>query len=146
MMTESIDCRLLNLGDEAIFANVADGVFDNVVSVDRARSFLAEKHNRITVAISGGLVVGMASGLVYLHLDKPPQLFINEVGVAPPYQRQGIATELVNLLVASGRTSGCNEAWVATECGNVEARAFYESLKGEEDDDMAVVYTFPVAR
>ncbi|GAB5404581.1 MAG: GNAT family N-acetyltransferase [Aureliella sp.] len=137
--------KLLGSGDEAVLANIAIGVFDNAVSADRAKSFLAEKHNRIAVAISGDLVVGMATGFVYLHLDKPPQLFINEVGVAPPYQRQGIATELVNLLLASARASGCSEAWVATELSNVDARALYESLDGDEDDDMAVVYTFPVA-
>lgn len=75
-----------------------------------------------------------------MHPDKPPQIFINEVGVAGRAQGRGNGKRLVQAL--RGRELGCTEAWVATEEGNIAARALYASLQGQEDPERAVVYTF----
>jgi aminoglycoside 6'-N-acetyltransferase I len=39
--------------------------------------------------VQDGLVVGMASAFEYFHPGKPPQMFVNEVGVTPAHQRRG---------------------------------------------------------
>jgi hypothetical protein len=48
--------------------------------------FLSDPRHHLAVAIDEGWVVGMASAVHYVHPDKAPQLFINEVAVTPPYQ------------------------------------------------------------
>jgi aminoglycoside 6'-N-acetyltransferase I len=134
--------RVLTAADAVVLERVAEDVFDQAVRADLATSYLADPRKLLAVAVADGVVVGMASGIVYEHPDKPLQLWVNEVGTAPPWQRRGIATGLVKLLLARGREMGCTEAWVATERNNAPARALYESLGGRPDDDLAVVYTY----
>jgi aminoglycoside 6'-N-acetyltransferase I len=72
-----------------VLDRVADGVFDNAVISSLASEFLNDRRHHLIVAIHEGQVVGMITAVDYVHPDKAPQLWINEVGVAPPYQRQG---------------------------------------------------------
>lgn len=64
--------------------------------------------------------------------DKPTELWINEVGVAPTHQRRGIGRSLVQALLEKGRVLGCVEAWVLTDEENTPARQLYGSAGGEE--------------
>lgn len=138
--------QLLTSADLAVLGRVAPGVFDHEIRPDLAARFFANPANLLAVAVADGVVVGMASGIAYVHPDKEPQLFVNEVGVAEPFRRRGVARRLVTALIARGREAGCVEAWVATEAGNAPARALYASLGGDEDDDLAVVYTWRTDR
>lgn len=124
------DIRLLREGDEAILANVADDVFDNPVDSELTRQFLADPRHHIAVAIEGGLVIGMATAVHYIHPDKPAELWINEVGVAPSHQRRGIATRLMQAMFAHGRALGCTTAWLGTERHNTAAMGLYTSMNG----------------
>ncbi len=135
-----ITCRLLGPDDGRVLDAVNDDVFDNTPIPALVREFLGRDENLIAVAIHAGVVVGMASGVMYIHPDKARQLFINEVGVASEYHRRGIARELCRMLLEAARAKGCTSAWVATEEGNAVARAFYESLGAHEDADKAIVY------
>src|SRR5690606_26269543 len=98
--------------------------------------------NHLVVAVTRGTVIGMATAISYVHPDIPLQLFINEAGVAGPYQRQGIGRRLVEQLLSHGHSLGCAEAWVATEVSNDSARALYLATGGKEDSERAVVYTY----
>jgi ribosomal protein S18 acetylase RimI-like enzyme len=138
----TLDVALLGPGDAAVLGRVADDVFDHAVQPALAEAFLADPKNLLAVAIDDGVVVGMATGLLYLHPDKPLQCFVNEVGVAPRWHRQGLGARLVQVLLDAARVRGCQEAWVATEENNTPARALYRSLDGAEDSDHAVVYTW----
>jgi aminoglycoside 6'-N-acetyltransferase I len=119
---------------------VDDDVFDHAIQPALLDAFLANPANHLVVAIVDGEVIGMASGIAYVHPDKPLQLFVNEVGVSSRFHRRGIGTRLVNALLERGKKLGCQEAWVATEIDNDAARALYGSLGFREDDDPAVVY------
>jgi ribosomal protein S18 acetylase RimI-like enzyme len=136
---------LLSAGDGSILGSVAEDVFDHPVRMDLVAEFLSDPRHHIAVALDGGIVVGMASAVHYIHPDKPAQLFINEVGVAPSHQRQGIASELIARLLAHGRVLGCTEAWVAADEDNAPARALYAHVGGQEEPVRAVIYTFPLA-
>ena len=138
------EARLLEPGDAAILQKVADGVFDHRVQPALAEAVLADRSNLVAVALEGDVVVGMATGFAYLHPDKPLQLFVNEVGVAPTHRRRGIARRLVELLLQRGAALGCEEAWAATEEENVAARRLFASVKGKEDRARAVVLTLPL--
>lgn len=141
-----ITYRLLGPGDAGVLDSVNDDVFDDALVPELAREFLQGDANLLVVALDAGVVIGMASGLVHVHPDKPRQLFINEVGVAADYHRQGIARRLCRMLMEAGAAKGCVSAWVATEVDNAAARALYQSIGGTEDADQAVVYNFAVRR
>lgn len=122
--------RLLGEGDEAILANVADDVFDNPVDPELTRQFLADPRHHIAVAIEDGVVVGMVTAVNYIHPDKPAELWINEVGVAPSHQRRGIATRLMQAMFDHGRDLGCTTAWLGTERHNTAAMGLYKAIDG----------------
>jgi ribosomal protein S18 acetylase RimI-like enzyme len=140
-----IEVRLLGPADAALLDRVADDVFDHAIQPALAQAFLADPKNLLAVAIEeDGLVVGIATGLLYLHPDKPLQCFVNEVGVSPRWHRRGLGARLMQALLAAARERGAQEAWVATEENNTPARALYKSLDGAQDSDPAIVYTWPL--
>src|SRR5690606_40644887 len=111
------------------------------VDAQGTREFLADERHHIVVALDQGTVVGFASCLHYVHPDKPtPELWINEVAVAPTYRRQGIAKAIINEVFALGRRLGCREAWVLTEPDNAPALALYTAIGGEKQEQ--VMFSF----
>lgn len=145
MIPPSIEVRLLSPDESRVLDSVAPDVFDHAVEPRFVDAFFRDPRSMIAVAIDDGVVVGMATAFTYVHPDKPRQLFINEVGVAPPYQRRGLGSALVAALLERAKQMGCVEAWVATEEENTPARLLYQSLGGKEDAARAVVYTFPLS-
>jgi ribosomal protein S18 acetylase RimI-like enzyme len=131
----AIDVRILGPRDEAAFARVAEDVFDNAVDPALAREFLADPRHHIAVATDDGVVVGFASGVHYVHPDKPAELWVNEVGVAPSHQRRGLGRAAMAALLAHGGSLGCVTAWVLTDRDNEAARALYAKVGGVEGDE-----------
>jgi ribosomal protein S18 acetylase RimI-like enzyme len=82
------------------------------------------------LAVENGMVVGMASGVEYFHPDKPPHMFINEVGVAPTHRRRGLGRRLIGALLDASRARGCKYAWLGTAFDNEPARACFASVPG----------------
>ena len=141
------EIRLLGPGDRAALDRVAPDVFDDPIDSRWAAEFLADARHHLAVAVDGDLVIGMASAVHYVHPDKPPELWINEVGVASAYQQRGIGGRLLRALLDHGRALGCGEAWVLTDWENDAARRLYASVGGrEEPPDGAVLVTFELRR
>jgi ribosomal protein S18 acetylase RimI-like enzyme len=137
-----VTIRKLGAGDCHVLADVADEVFDHRVDPALASEFLADARHHLVVACAGTTVVGMATALHHVHPDKPTELWINEIGVAPPYRCRGIATRLLEALFAHGRSIGCREAWLGTDESNAAARRLYAKVRGREE---AMVYvTFAI--
>jgi aminoglycoside 6'-N-acetyltransferase I len=139
----AVEVRLLAAGDLGVLDQVADEVFDERVDAELWAEFLGDPRHHLAVAVDAGIVVGFASAVHYVHPDKPPQLWINEVGVAPTHQRRGLARALLDSLLGVGRRLGCSEAWVLTDEENAAARAAYRSAGGEETGGVVMV-TFPL--
>ena len=138
----TVEIRILSPGDEAVLANVVSDLFDNPVDGHATRAFLADPRHHIAVAIDDGVVVGFATGVHYFHPDKPaPELFVNEVGVAPTHQRRGIAKDVLGALLQRGRELGCVEAWVLTDPSNAAAMRLYAASGGEASPDH-VMFSF----
>lgn len=135
-----IDIRMLGTHDIGVLAHVAEGVFDCAVDARWARAFFADTRHHLVVALDADLVVGMASAVDYVHPDKAPQLWINELAVAPTHRRRGIAGRMLAELLALGRTLGCTEAWLGTEEDNMPARRLYESGGGASEP--FILYSF----
>ncbi len=139
-MADPVIVRMLTQADEALLLRADDDVFDNEVDPKLAAEFLADPRHHMAVALLDGTIVGMASAVHYIHPDKPPELWINEVGVAERCRRQGIARRLMQALFAHGRELGCGVAWVATELDNKAARALYRSEGAAEE--VVAYYTY----
>jgi len=143
----SIEIRVLRRDEGTILENVAPDVFDDPVIQQVAEQFLGEPRHHLAVAVDGNLVVGFASGVHYLHPDKPhPEFWINEVGVAPAHQAQGLGKALIRSLLAVAQSLSCAEAWVLTERSNEPAMRLYQSVGGDEAPDETVMFTFRLDR
>jgi ribosomal protein S18 acetylase RimI-like enzyme len=138
----SIEICILGPDDEAVLTRVAPGVFDHEVDAGLSAEFLHDPRHHLAVALEDGIVLGFASGVHYVHPDKPPELWINEVGVAPTHQRRGLGQQLLRALFARGRELGCREAWVLTSPANGPAIRLYESVGGSDMEDPPVMFTF----
>jgi ribosomal protein S18 acetylase RimI-like enzyme len=136
----NIRIRRLTLDDAAILHRVAVDVFDEPVNAKRLAAYLAEPGHLMIVALAGAEVVAQCAAVIHRHPDKPTELYIDEVGVAPAFQRQGIARRLLDEMFALGKALGCEEAWVGTEHDNHPARRLYAS-RGAEAEPF-VMYVF----
>ena len=133
----------LEAGDDALVMKVAEDVFDEPVRPDRLAAYLAEPGHFMIVALADSVVVGQCAAVIHRHPDKVSELYVDEVGVSPAFQRQGIARKMLDAMFAIGREHGCEEAWVGTEPDNVAARALYETRKephGPAEEFVMYVY------
>jgi ribosomal protein S18 acetylase RimI-like enzyme len=124
----SLEIRRLTADEAAVLEHVAADVFDEPVDRDRLAAYLASPGHFMVVAISDGVVVGQCAAVVHRHPDKPTELYVDEVGVAAQFRRQGVARRMVDAMFALGKAAGCEEAWVGTEYHNTPARRLYETF------------------
>jgi ribosomal protein S18 acetylase RimI-like enzyme len=137
----TIAIHMLQAGDERVLDNVATDVFDDPIQKRAAKEFLADPRHHLAVAMDGEVVVGFVSAVSYVHPDKPiPEMWINEVGVAPTHHRRGIAKGLLNGILDEARALGCAEAWVLTDRDNDAAMHAYASVGGEAADQVMVTF------
>src|SRR5215216_1720242 len=129
-----IAVRLLAPNEVHVLDNVAHDVFDDDIDPRWCAEFFADPRHHLVVALDGDLVVGMASGVHYVHPDKAPELWINEVAVAPTHGGQGLGRRIVATLVEHGRSLGCHEAWVLTSPTNEPAKRMYLAAGAVADE------------
>jgi ribosomal protein S18 acetylase RimI-like enzyme len=141
----AFEIKILRRGDEGILASVAEGTFDYAVDRGLAEEFLNDARHHLAVGLEKGVVIGMASAVHYVHPDKRPELWINEVGVAPAHRGQGLGKALLSALLDIGREKGCTEAWVLTDRPNLPAMRLYSSLGGTPAPSDQVMFTFRLA-
>jgi ribosomal protein S18 acetylase RimI-like enzyme len=122
------DIVSLSQSNAALLNDIAPDVFDHAINPKSLTAFLADPRHIMVVAVQDGVVVGMATAFEYFHPDKPPQMFVNEVGVTPAHQRRGIGRKLVEALLDTARTRGCVFAWLGTATDNVAAQACFASV------------------
>lgn len=141
-----LEIRILNSSDDSALERVAPDVFDNVLDPALAAEFLRDPRHHLAVAIDQGEVIGFASGVHYVHPDKPAELWINEVGVAPTHHGRGIGKAIIRALLEHATRLGCREAWVLTDRSNQAAMRLYASTGGEEAPGEHVLFTYDLAR
>jgi len=127
-----------------ILINAAEGVFDNPVDESLAVEFLDDPRHHMVAAIVDDVIVGVASAVHYIHPDKPPELWINEVGVAPSHQGQGIGKALMKEMLRLGNDLGCKTAWTLTESDNSPANRLYKSAGREVNGGNTIMYEFEI--
>jgi len=124
----SVEIRRVGPGDEDLFEHIAEDVFDCAVERDVLASYSRPRATTSSSRWADGEVVGQAAAVVHRHADlRPVELYVDELGVAPAFRRQGVARRMLDELFRLGRELGCAEAWVGTEADNLPATALYES-------------------
>lgn len=141
-----IDIELLTSGSGYRLNDVAADVFDNALRPENVEEFLEDPRHHIVVATAGDTVVGFASAVHYVHPDKAPELWVNEVGVAEAFRRRGVASRVLTVLLDHGRQLGCVSAWVLTEDDNVAALTLYERSGGRRLVPDPVLFEFTLDR
>ena len=133
--------RLAGIGH--VLLRVADGVFDHPIEERASALFLSDPRHHLAAALDGGVMVGFASAVHYFHPDKPvPELFVNEVGVAPSHEGRGLGKAILRALFRHGRDLGCAQAWVLTDRSNARALRLYSASGGEEAPGDHVMFSF----
>jgi len=136
---------LLNTTNAELLARVAPGVFDHPVDARWSAEFIADPRHHLAVAVHDGAVIGMASAVHYVHPDKPPELWINEVGVSPDFRGRGVGRDLLACLFGHARTLGCRGAWVLAERSNAAAVRLYAAAGGTEAAPPVMMFTFDLS-
>ena len=139
-----MDARFVRIGPEqtGLLDRVAEDVFDARIDLGRLAAYVADPSHLMVVAVSNGEVVGQARGVIHRHPDQPTELYIDNLGVTPLRKREGIATLLLDDLVAWARSEGCEQAWVGTEPDNEPARALYQGRGSEAETLVMYFYEF----
>jgi ribosomal protein S18 acetylase RimI-like enzyme len=140
-----VEIRVLGPADAELVAQTADDVFDHSPRPDLTAEFLADARHHLAAAIDAGQVVGIVSAVHYVHPDKPTELWINEVGVAPEYRRRGVGAALIERMLAHARELGCELAWVLTDDSNAAALRLYSASGGVRAKDLAVMFEFDLS-
>lgn len=135
--------KVLGAGDDDVLARVAAGVFDYSIDRDLTSEFLNDPRHHLAVAVDGDEIIGFASAVHYHHPDKPAELWINEVGVAPTHQGRGVGKRLLLAIFDIGRSLNCGEAWVLTDRSNSRAMGLYSGLGGHPSDH--VMFNFELS-
>jgi len=133
--------RRVGANDAALFDRVDPDAFDEPVRPDRVAAYLAEPNHLMVLALADGVVVGQCAAVVHRHPDKVAELYIDEVGTADAWLRQGIARRMVTEMLAWGRELGCGEAWLGTEPDNLPARELYRRFNPDEEEGF-IYYEF----
>ena len=137
-----VEIREIGPGDEAAFRPGCRGVFRRTGKPVAAHCLPCRTRSSPVRRLDGE-VVGQCAAVIHRHPDKATELYIDEVGVSPAFQRRGIARQMIERMVALGKTKGCEEVWVGTERDNAAARGLYEALdlRGDEAENF-VMYVY----
>lgn len=138
-MTDGIVLKLAAVEDLAALQQVGSELFDHELKPGRTLEFLEDPRHHMLLAYYNDRIIAMASGVHYVHPDKDPQLFINEVSVLEEFRNKGVARELVRQLWAYGRELNCTEAWLGVDSGNMPARKAYLAAGGKEETPVILV-------
>ena len=139
-----MDVQIIRVGPEQadLLDRVAEDVFDDRIDLARLARYLQDPSHLMVVAVFNGEVIGQARGVVHRHPDAPTELYLDNLGVTPDRKREGVATRLLDDLVAWARSLGCEQAWVATDVDNDAARALYLGRGSEAENVVMYFYEF----
>ncbi len=141
-MLEGLEIKLASKDDLDAIVQVGDKLFDLPVKINRAKEFLVDPRHHLMVAYFEQKIVGLASGFHYVHPDKDPVLFIDEVGVIDDFQKKGIGKTVVQAMCDHGKSLGCSEAWVLTDESNEAAIKTYLGAGGKKTHESIVMVDF----
>ncbi|TBY57009.1 GNAT family N-acetyltransferase [Rhizobium leguminosarum bv. viciae] len=125
-MPEVITTCRLTRDTVGLLENIAEEVFDQEINAQRLATYLKSSGHLMIIAVCEKQVIGQIAAYVHSHPDRASHVYIDNLGVAPPFQRRGVARRLLDEVLAWGKTLDCDQAWIVTDTENNAARALYE--------------------
>ena len=110
-----------------------------------ATAFLADERNWLWGGMIDDRIIAFAYGYAMTWLVGRRMLYLHEVGVAEVYQRQGIGTEMLQMLKNECKARGFHRIFLITDQSNSAANALYRKCGGEVSCDSGgndTVYLF----
>ncbi len=123
---------------------IAPDVFDEAIRPAQLEAFIQCPRHVMVLAVDDEVVVGMASAVEYFHPDKPPQLWINEVGVTPSRRNEGVGRLLIQELIDIGKRRGCAFAWLGTERSNLPAQRCFAAVPDGDFPSEFLLYEWDI--
>ena len=105
---------------------------EGFVKPSAARDFLENPSNWLWATVHGNAVIGFAYGYALQRLDGAgPMLYVHEVGIAEPWQHQGVGFRMMTALKDACRAAGMSKLFLSCYQSNAGANALYRKLGGE---------------
>jgi ribosomal protein S18 acetylase RimI-like enzyme len=121
-------------------------LFDGPAIAEHVQRFLLDERHHLLIARDGDEVIGFVSGVEMTHPDKGTEMFLYELAVDEPWQRQGAGTALVTALRDLAHERGCYGMWVLTDDDNEAALATYTAAGGGSRSPQVMVdWDFPAS-
>lgn len=136
-MNTSIICREATREDlPQVLRLHAQPALDNgqILPLEEAEHLFARMQSypdyKVYVAVHDGVIVGTFSLLVMDNLAHmgAPSAIIEDVAVAPEWQRRGIGRQMVDYALARAAEKSCYKAMLSSSLKREQAHAFYEAL------------------
>lgn len=131
---------LLEKNNAHLLNNLAEEVFDHKINPNSLQSFLECPRHIMLLAVENEVVIGMVSAVEYFHPDKPSQLWINEIGVAPKQQNKEIGRQLIKEAIVQGKKRGCKYTWLGTDIDNFKAQRCFASIPNGNQPEKFLLY------
>jgi GNAT superfamily N-acetyltransferase len=140
----------LNSTVQQMHSDARPDVFRQAVTDEIAtwlRERLAQQRIRVWIALDDDVAAGYA--LAVLH-ERPANPFahalrwveIDQIGVEPPYRKQGVARALLNRVIEDAHAAEVTEIRLRTWAFNTDARQAFERLGFES---RLIEYSLPLA-
>ncbi len=136
----TIRVRFATLADRDLLLTAED-LFDDPPQREWLDAFLQDPRHHLAIAVDQTECIGFLSAVDYVHPDKPPQMWINELGVIDSRRREGVATALIDAAKNKAKSLNCSELWVLAD-PTEEALGFYASLEARREGTHIAMFTF----
>ena len=114
------------------------------VAEDYLRRFLARPENLLIVADVDGAPAGFLVAYALDRVDRDRRMVcLYEIGVAVGSRRRGLATAMIEALLAWCREQGVMKTWVITDRSNEPAMRLYARTGARPDAGEDVVFVWP---
>jgi aminoglycoside 6'-N-acetyltransferase I len=111
-----------------LLERIAEDVFDDRIDFGHLTAMLATGTHILLVAVEDGCTVGQCLGMVHHGADRPPMLYLDNLGVTPALRQRGIGRALVEAMFRVGREMGCAGGWLGVDPDSDSALPFYRAL------------------
>ncbi len=142
MISEPVFERISQFDDQTVLF-LRKSFPDVKWEAEHLKVFLESSNNIVLVAKMGD----SGAGLIRAHIlprydEKKQEILLHEIDVVPQYQRQGIATGLINKLKDIAKEMSASEIWVITNRSNAVAVKLYEKagFHSPQSDDVVFIF------
>jgi ribosomal protein S18 acetylase RimI-like enzyme len=114
-------------------------LFDDAPTVDGVEALLRREGHHLLFASVDGVDAGFAVGVEVLHVDRAPEMYLDELGTDDAFRRRGVALALLAALRQLAGQRGCDGIWAAVVPDNEPALAMYERAGAADPEPTVIV-------